>query len=94
MPSKEFVKKYQEIYKTLPSAFAALGFDAYAVMVNAIERANSTDPEKINQAIRSTKDFEGVTGYITIDPNGNAIKSAVVDEVVNGKFTYVTTINP
>ncbi|PMP70670.1 MAG: hypothetical protein C0176_05760 [Mesoaciditoga sp.] len=63
-------------------------------MVNAIERANSTDPEKINQAIRSTKDFEGVIGYITIGSNGNAIKSAVVDEVVNGKFTYVTTINP
>ncbi len=91
---QEFVAKYEAIYHTTPSALAALGFDDYLVMLNAIERAGSTDPVKINEAIRSTKNFEGATGYITIDKDGNAIKSAVINEVVNGQFTYVTTINP
>jgi branched-chain amino acid transport system substrate-binding protein len=91
---KEFVQKYLETYKTLPSAFAALGFDSYLLLRDAIQRAGSADPVKINAAIRSTKDFEGVTGSITIDASGDAVKSAVVNEVLNGKFTYVTTINP
>lgn len=91
---QEFVAKYEEIYHALPSALAALGFDDYLVMLNAIERAGSANPVKINEAIRTTKNFEGATGYITIDSDGNAVKSAVINEVVNGQFTYVTTINP
>ncbi len=91
---KEFVKKYEEMYKEAPSALAALGFDSYLLLRDAIKRARSTDPEKIAEALRETKHFEGATGYITIDKYGNTIKSAVVNEVKNGKFTYVTTINP
>ena len=91
---KEFVAKYKEMYKESPSALAALGFDSYLLLRNAIKRAHSTDPEKIAEALRNTKHFEGATGYITIDKYGNTIKSAVVNVVKNGKFTYVTTINP
>ncbi len=91
---KKFVAKYEATYKTSPSALAALGFDSYLLLRDAIKRANSTDLEKIAEALRTTKNFEGATGYITIDKYGNTIKSAVVNEVKNGKFTYVTTINP
>jgi len=72
---------------------AALGADAYFVVADAINRAGSTNRKKINTAIRTTKDFKGVTGIITI-VNGNPIKSAVIQKVENGKFVYVTTINP
>ncbi len=91
---KQFVAKYESIYKASPSALAALGFDSYLLLRDAIKRANSVDPAKIAEALRNTKNFEGATGYITIDKYGNTIKSAVVNEVKNGKFTYVTTINP
>lgn len=91
---KKFVAKYEAVYKTSPSALAALGFDSYLLLRDAIKRAGSVDPEKIAEALRKTKNFEGATGYITIDKYGNTIKSAVVNEVKNGKFTYVTTINP
>ena len=72
---------------------AALGADAYFVMVNAIDRARSTNRIKINTAVRSTKGFKGVTGVITL-VNGDPIKSAVIQKVQNGKFVYVTTVNP
>ncbi len=91
---QEFVAEYEKTYHEAPSALAALGFDAYLLLRDAIDRAGSADPVKINEAIRSTKNFEGATGYITIDASGDAIKSAVINEVVNGQFTYVTTINP
>ncbi|AEA33110.1 ABC transporter substrate-binding protein [Hippea maritima] len=95
--SKKFLKLFKEKYKEDPDAMAALGADAYFVLVNAIDNAGGckATPDKINYQIRHTKKFEGVTGVITIDPKaGNAIKSAVIRKVEGGKFVYVTTVNP
>ncbi len=92
--SKKFVELYKEKFGKEPSALAALGFDAYLILMDAIERAGSTDPVKIAEEIRKTKNFEGATGYITIDKNGNAIKSVVVDVVKNGNFDFAAIINP
>ena len=63
-------------------------------MLEAIEKAGSTDPEKIRNAIESTKDYQGITGIITIDENHNAVKSAVIRQVKDGKFIYVSSVNP
>ena len=96
--STELGKKYVEIYhkkfNKSPNALGALGFDAYYILLDAIERAGSLDPVKIRDGIAATKDFKGVTGVITIDENGNAIKSAVIETVKNGKFEFVTVVNP
>ena len=90
--TKKFVALYKEKYGKEPSALAALGFDAYLILVDAIERAGSTDPDAIAKAIRQTKNFEGATGYITINENGDAIKPVVVDVVRNGEFDFETII--
>ena len=81
-------------YGKQPSAFAALGFDAYNMVIDAMKRANSTDPKAIRDAIAETEGFEGVTGIITLDENGDAIKDAVIKKVEDGKFKYVTTVHP
>jgi len=90
---KKFVKLYRAKYHEDPSAMAALGADAYFVVANAINRAGSTNRIKINKAIRATKGFKGVTGIITL-VNGDPVKSAVIQKVKDGKFVYVTTVNP
>ncbi len=36
----------------------------------------------------------GATGNITLDENGDAVKSAVINKVENGKFVYLTTVEP
>ncbi|MGC8602676.1 MAG: ABC transporter substrate-binding protein [Desulfomonilaceae bacterium] len=87
----ELFKK--EVGKELDS-YTAQSADAYFIIVDAIKRAGSTDPLKIRDALRSTKDFEGLTGKITIKPDGNAVKPMVVNKVQDGKFVYVTTITP
>ncbi len=95
--SKKFLKLFKAKYHEDPDAMAALAADAYFVLVNAINKAGGAKatPKKINYYIRHTKNFKGVTGVITIDPKtGNAIKSAVIRKVENGKFVYVTTVNP
>ena len=40
-------------YKTEPSALTAMAYDSYLIALDAIKRANSTDPKKIRDAIIS-----------------------------------------
>lgn len=92
--AKNFVAAYKKKYGKEPNANAALGFDTYNMVVDAIRRAGSTNPKAIRDALATTKGFVGVTGTITIDENGNATKDAVILRVQNGVFRYVTTIHP
>ena len=92
--SKRFVDAYKAKYHKDPNAFAALGYDAYMLMLDGISRAKSTNGKAIRDQIAATKRFEGVTGYITIDADHNAVKEAVIKTVKNGNFAYVTAIQP
>lgn len=92
--AKLFVEAYTQKYGEAPGTFTALGFDTYLVIRDAIERAGSTDREAIAKAVRQTKDFPAVTGIITINESGDAIKSVAIVKIENGKFVYDTTINP
>ena len=92
--SATFLKEYAKDYNDEPAAVAALGFDAYLVIIAAIERANSIDPAKIRDEIAKTKDFEGAAGMITLDENGDAVKDAVIKIVKDGKFKYLSTVKP
>lgn len=91
---QEFVKLYETTYKSSPGSFAALGYDAYGMVVEAIKKAKSTKPEDINQALTTLKNYEGITGTISLDKNRNPIKSAVILEGANGKFKFRTRVNP
>jgi len=91
---QKFVADYKARYSVTPDALAGLGYDAASVLFDAIKRANSTDGAKVRDAIASTKDFDGITGKITIDKDRNAVKPAVVLEVKDGKLQYVETITP
>lgn len=92
--AKKFKKLYEAKYKEEISAFSALGADAYFLLVDAIKRAGSTEGPKVRDALAGTKDLQGVSGSLTMGPDGNPIKSVVIDKVEKGKFVYVTTVTP
>ncbi len=89
-----FIEAFKAKYGVEPSAFAALGYDAFMLAIDAIVRANSAVPEDIKNALSATVNFEGVTGYITIDENGDAVKDAIVRKVENGAFKFVSVVKP
>jgi len=92
---KQFVDDYKKKYGGKnPDAMAILGFDAMKLMVDAIKRANSTDPIAIRDALASTKDFPGASGAITMDENRNAKKPAIMLKIEGGKFRYAGTVKP
>lgn len=92
--SEEFLNLYTEEFDADANAFAALGYDAYMVVLDAIERADSADPQAIRDAIAETEEFTGATGYITLDVNGDAVKSAIIKQVDGTEFVYLTTVEP
>ena len=92
--SKVFLDAYRQKYSKEPAAVTALGFDGYLVARAAIEKAQSIDRVKIRDAIAVTKDFPGAAGMITLDAEGDAVKSAVIKTVKDGKFTYLATVQP
>ena len=55
------------------AAVSVMGYDAYNVAVDAIERAQSSDPNAIYEALKST-DWDGITGNIQFDEEGDAIR--------------------
>ncbi|PIT98875.1 MAG: ethanolamine utilization protein EutJ [Bdellovibrionales bacterium CG10_big_fil_rev_8_21_14_0_10_45_34] len=89
-----FISKYKEAYGVVPDGLAAMGYDAARVLIEALERAKSTESKPLRDAVAATTEFKGVTGKITINDKRNAVKSAVVLKVENGDFKYQTTINP
>lgn len=92
--SELFLKEFRAKYNKEPAAVAALGFDAYLVILDAIKKADSTDSVKIRDQIAKTTDFEGAAGSITINEERNAVKDAVIKIVKDGKFQYLTTVKP
>lgn len=92
--AKQYIQAYEKQNKTDASGFDALGADAYFVLLDAIERAQSTEGPKVRETLAHTKDFSGVSGVLSIGEDGNARKGMILLQVRDGKFRYVTTINP
>ena len=84
---QNFLKDYREAYKEDPSAFSALGYDAVYMMKSAIEKAGSTDKQKIVDALKGIE-YDGVTGYLTFDDHNNPIKAVTVLKIENGKYVF------
>ncbi|WP_273312868.1 MULTISPECIES: ABC transporter substrate-binding protein [Aminobacterium] len=85
-----WVKRYQEKYGKMPSQNSARAYDATMLALNAIKRAGTTDPKAIRDAIRSTKDFEGLQGKISIDSlTGEYIGDVMIIRAEKGDYTFI-----
>jgi branched-chain amino acid transport system substrate-binding protein len=88
-----FVLEFQTKYGATPDAMAALGYDTAQILADALARAGTTDGAKLRDAVAATAGFEGVTGKISMDPQRNARKDAVVLKIEGGKFRYHKTVS-
>ncbi len=65
---KTFIDKYKAEYNELPRLHSFSGWDDTGFIIEAIKKSQSTDPEKIREAMATTTKFEGLIGTINIDP--------------------------
>jgi len=92
---QDFVSAFKAKYDgKSPDAFGALGYDTVYFLADAIKRAGSSDPKKIQKALAETDGLELVSGKVKLDKNHDPIKAAVILEYVNGQQQYKTKVNP
>ncbi len=90
-----FVAAYKKRYNgKMPDAMAALGYDSAMILAEAMKTAGTTDGDKVRAALAATKDFDAVTGKITINDKRDAVKSAVILQVKDGAFKFLETVSP
>ena len=77
---QQFVKAYEQAYPNAggPTALSALGYDAGIALADAVNRATELTGRGIRDAIAEIRDLDGVTGTITMDSEGNALKDIVI----------------
>lgn len=89
-----FVKKFKAKYGETPDDMAALGYDSAMILADAMKRANTTDGPKLRDAIAATKNFNGITGTITLDEKRNARKPAVILAIQASQFKFQEKVQP
>jgi branched-chain amino acid transport system substrate-binding protein len=71
-----FAEKFKLRFGVDVVVYAPYTYDAVYLIADAMQRADSTAPDRISQALRATK-FDGVTGPIAFDGKGDVINGAI-----------------
>ena len=91
--TQELLASYKEQYGDDMSVHAVWGYESIYVLADAIERAGSSDPEAIRDALRETNIEDHVlaqSGAITFDEKGENVNAAgVLVQIQNGEQVVV-----
>lgn len=92
---QNFVTAWRARHGSPPgTTMGALGYDAAALLMDAIMRARSTDSEAVIEALGNTVGFKGVTGTITLKGmGGDAARPALVLRVTRDGFVHAKTMS-
>lgn len=88
--ASKFVEAYKAKYGEEPNMCAALAYDSVYMIADAAKDAKTSKDIATN--LGKLKDFEGVTGKMTIDKKHNPVKSAVMIGLKDGKEDSATAV--
>lgn len=87
--TKKFVDAYKLKYNELPDLTVANSYDSLYLVAKTISLCgNNTDCAKTQ--LENTKNFDGVSGNITFNKNGDVVKSIIIKQAQDGKFIKVS----
>ncbi|MBF0819490.1 ABC transporter substrate-binding protein [Streptococcus acidominimus] len=89
--AKAFHEAYTKEYGEAPSMFSALAYDSVYMAAEAAKGSKNSTEVKDNLA--ALKDFDGVTGKMSIDKDHNVVKSVYVVSLKDGKADTVDTVS-
>ncbi|MEN6403884.1 MAG: ABC transporter substrate-binding protein, partial [Armatimonadia bacterium] len=92
--AKAFITAYQAAYGKVPDDVAALTYDSFGLLFQALKAAGKADREAVRTALAAITQYDGVTGTMQFKGTGDPIKSAVVIQIKDGKFKYYQTAKP
>lgn len=70
--ANEFLEAYKSAYNKEPDTYAAYAFDATSVIIEAIKQKGA-DRESVKSYLSTLEGFQGATGTISFDKNGDVM---------------------
>jgi len=93
--AKKFIDAYTAKYGNTPDDVAALTYDAFGLLWQALQSAGKVDRQAVRDALAKIPMYEGVTGTMQFqEGSGDPIKSAVILQIKDGKFVWFANANP
>ena len=93
--AKRFTEAWKAAYPDKETNVnGALGYNTYFLILDAIKRANSSDPKAITKALAETKDLPTALGLLTINKTHDAEMPVGIIEYKDGKRVYVGEVTP
>ena len=95
--SEKFLEAYHEKYgkDKEPEDSVALGYDAYLIAINAVNDAgNAPSGNDIRKVLASAKEFQGASGNITFNTEGDPLRSAQISTWEGKKIVSTYTVEP
>jgi len=93
MPLTPFGKKLGETHEGRKTHYAGLGTEAYALLRSAMNQCRDpADRECLNRQIRSTGNFTGIIGNISIGPDGKAHRPLCINSIDNGLSKFIVKV--
>jgi branched-chain amino acid transport system substrate-binding protein len=91
----KFIEGFKAKYGSVPDDVAALTYDSFGLLFQALKTTNKLDRNAIRDALARIPKYEGVTGNMQFkEGSGDPTKSAVIVKIKDGKFVYFAIANP
>jgi len=91
----KFIEGYKTKYGNTPDDVAALTYDSFGLLWQALQSAGKVDRQAVRDALAKVPSYEGVTGNMKfVEGSGDPIKSAVILQVKDGKFVWFANAAP
>lgn len=87
--STVFLENYKEQYGKEPTAIAAMGYDAYLMIRDAIQRCKSSKPEEIKKALKEISNLQGAAGIITMGDFNEPKRGIIMKTLENGRIKSI-----
>ena len=93
--TKKFIAAYKTKYGNTPDDVAALTYDSFGLLFQALKTTGKNDRQAVRDALARIPQYEGVTGNMQFkEGSGDPIKSAVILKIKDGKFTWFANAKP
>ena len=91
----KFIEAFKRLYGGMPDDVAALTYDSFGLLKQAIEEAGKIDRQAVRDALAKVQKYEGVTGDMQFkEGSSDPVKSAVILKIEDGKFAYFANAKP
>jgi ABC-type branched-chain amino acid transport systems, periplasmic component len=89
---QDFAKEYKTKYNIESDFTAAVDYDKFQLIVEAIKIANSTDRDAIRQAMFKIQNYQGVSNNFSFDKDGVGGTTILLTQIQNGNAKAIDTL--